>query len=316
MSLAEQILKGDEKSGARLITLIENKKKEGYEELTRLLPHTGKAHILGITGPAGAGKSTLITKLAGSLLGKGKKIGIVAIDPTSVQSQGAFLGDRVRMNEIECPGEIFIRSMADREHPGGISRAALGAVYVLEALGKEIVIVESVGAGQSDKALFYICDSVITLFTPEFGDELQLLKAGLLEIGDIIVINKWDKADPGNDVVSAISACMPEKANSTWSIPIVRTKANTGEGIDDVLSAVESRWDFLQKDTGTPAKRREKISLFIMTLLKEEIWHRFFGVFSTGTEYDKIIEEARSKTLDPYSVVKLVADIVEEKLQR
>jgi LAO/AO transport system kinase len=316
MNLAEKILKGDEKSGARLITLIENKKKKGYEELTQLLPYTGKAHILGITGPAGSGKSTIIAKLVSRFCDQGKKAGIIAIDPTSIQSQGAFLGDRVRMVEIERPEGVFIRSMADREYPGGISRAALGAVYVMEALGKDVVVIESVGAGQSDKALSYICDTVITLFTPEFGDELQLLKAGLLEIGDIVVVNKWDKADPGNDVVSAISACMPEKANSIWSIPILRTKASTGEGIDDLMTAVVTRWDFLQKDTGTLAKRREKITLFIMTLLREEIWHRFLSVFSTGTEYEKIIEEARSKTVDPYSVVEYIADIVEERFQR
>lgn len=316
MNLAEKILEGDEKSAARLITLIENKNKDGYKELTRLLPYTGKAHVLGITGPAGAGKSTLISKVAGCLHNGGNKIGIIAIDPTSVQSRGAFLGDRVRINEIKHPGEIFIRSMADREHPGGISRSALGAVYVLEALGKDIVIIESVGAGQSDKALFYVCDTVITLFTPEFGDEIQLLKAGLLEIGDIVVVNKWDKADPNESMVSTISALISGKMKEAWPVPILCTKANIGEGVGDLLNAVEARWYFLQKDKYAIVQRREKIALFIKTLVKEEIWQRFLTVFSEEREYVRIMEEVQSKLVDPYSAVEYIADSVETRLQR
>jgi LAO/AO transport system kinase len=315
MSLAEKILSGDEKSAARLITLIEDKKKAGYEELARLLPSTGRAHVLGVTGPAGAGKSTLIAKLAGRLCGQGKKVGIIAIDPTSVQSHGAFLADRVRMNEIERGGGVFIRSMADREHPGGISRAALGAVYVMEALGKDIVIVESVGAGQSDKALFYVCDTVITLFTPEFGDELQLLKAGLLEIGDIVVVNKWDKADAEN-VANVILACLPDKAKGTWSIPILCTKAHVGEGVDDLLAAVEARGDFLRRDKETIVRWREKITLFVMTLLKDEVWQRFLSICSREAAYGRILEEVRSKTIDPYSAVERLADILARRLEK
>jgi len=316
LKLATSILEGDEKSAARLITLIEGKKKTGYEELAKLIPYTGKAHVLGITGPAGAGKSTLISKLAGHMYDEGKKIGIIAIDPTSMESQGAFLGDRVRMQEIEHPEGIFIRSMADREHPGGISRAALGAVYVMEALGKDIVIVESVGAGQSDKALFHICDTVVTIFTPEYGDEIQLLKAGLLEIGDIVVVNKYDKADPAENVIGVISASIPEKKQKTkWTIPIICTKANVGEGINEFAKAVEIRWNFLRNDEGTAEKRKKKIILFIMTLLKEEIWQRFLKVSLIESEYSRIMGEARGMMIDPYSAVECLGDIVEQKLR-
>ncbi len=314
MGLAEKILNGDEKSAARLITLIEDKEKAGYEELARLLPHTGRAHVLGVTGPAGAGKSTLIAKLAGSMLGQGKRIGIIAVDPTSIQSQGAFLGDRVRMREIERPGGIFIRSMADREHPGGICRAALGAIYVMEALGNDVVIIESVGAGQSDKSIFHVCDTVVTLFTPEFGDELQLLKAGLLEIGDIVVINKWDKG-PSEDMVGAISASLLDKPKGSWSTPILHTIANTGEGVDALLSTLEARWDFLGKDEAAGVKGREKTSLFVMALLKDEIWQRFLAICSRDAEYRRILEEVQSKTIDPYSAVERVADRLERTLQ-
>jgi LAO/AO transport system kinase len=315
LNLAEKILRGDEGSAARLISLIENKERKGYDELARLLPHTGRAHVLGITGPAGAGKSTIITRLAGHFCNKGKKVGIIAIDPTSIQSQGAFLGDRVRMKELEAPGQVFIRSMADREHPGGISRAALGTIYVMEALGKEIVVIESVGAGQSDKALFYICDTVVTLFTPEFGDELQLLKAGLLEIGDIVVLNKGDKAGSEN-AMAVVSAGIPKRPVGEWPIPILRTRANAGEGIDDLVNAVEARWRFIRADKENAIKRRQKTTFFIMTLLKEEIWRRFMCAYSAQTEYGRIMEDAQSKIIDPYSAVERIADIVEARLQK
>jgi LAO/AO transport system kinase len=313
--LAERILAGDEGSAARLITLIEERKKTGYEELARLLPHTGKAHILGLTGPAGAGKSTLIAQLTGRLCDQGKKVGIIAIDPTSVESQGAFLGDRVRMKAVERPGTVFIRSMADREHPGGICRATLGAVYVIESLGKDILIIESVGAGQSDKALSHVCDTVVTLFTPEFGDELQLLKAGLIEIGDIIVVNKWDKAD-SDDVVNAISTYVRDKGRGTWSTPILRTTAHTGEGVGGLVDVLEARWAFLQKDKEIIGKRKQRTIRFMMTLLKDEIWQRFLAISSKGGEYKLILEKVDSGAMDPYSAVERIADAVARRLKQ
>lgn len=314
MSLAEKILRGDEGSAARLITLIENMERKGYDELTRLLPYTGKAHVIGVTGPAGAGKSTAIAKLAGRFSRQKKGVGIIAIDPTSVQSRGAVLGDRFRMKEIEESGEAFIRSMADREHPGGICRAALGAVYVMEALGKELVIIESVGAGQSDKALFLICDTVVTVFTPEFGDDIQLLKAGLLEIGDIVVVNKSDKAG-AEDAVNTISGFLPGRSDKGWKIPILLMEAWTGKGIDDLEGAIEARWKFLQNYTDIVRTKREKTASFIMTLLKEELWQRFFNTCFKDKEYEQIMNKVGCGTIDPYSAVEEIGDIVTARLR-
>jgi len=315
MSLAEKILRGDEGSAARLITLIENMERKGYDELARLLPCTGKVHVIGVPGPAGAGKSTVIAKLAGRLSKQKKGTGIIAIDPTSVQSQGAVLGDRLRMKEIEDSGDAFIRSMADREHPGGICRAALGAVYVMEALGKEPVIIESVGAGQSDKALFLICDTVITIFTPEFGDEIQLLKAGLLEIGDIVVVNKSDKAG-AEDAANALSGCLSGRPDGGWKVPILLTEAWTGKGIDDLVGAIEARWKFLQDHTDIARTKREKVASFIMTLLKEEFWQRFFDTCSRDEEYEQIMNKVRCGEIDPYSAVEEIGDMVAARLQK
>lgn len=314
MNLADGILKGDERSGSRLISLIEARDPRGYAELTKLLPHIGRVHVLGVTGPGGAGKSSLISQMARDFHKQGKKVGIIAIDPTSLHSRGALLGDRLRMKEAEDMGDIFIRSMADRYQPGGVCYAALGAVYVMEALGKNIIIVESVGAGQSDKALFYLCDTVITVFTPEFGDELQLLKAGLLEIGDIVVLNKCDK--PGTEeAMSGLSAHIPMKAEGEWSAPILPTRADIGEGIDELVSAIGQRWNFLQEDKRTAGVGRQKITMFMMTLLKEELWRRFADIYSTDKEYELIMDEAWSKTIDPYTAIERIADSVEARLR-
>lgn len=315
MNLAKNILKGDEGSAAKLITLIENKERRGYDELAKLLPYTGKAHVIGVTGPAGAGKSTIIAKLVSRLSKGEKQIGVIAIDPTSVQSGGAFLGDRLRMKEVEKSGEVLIRSMADREHPGGICRAALGAVYVMEALGKECVIIESIGAGQSDKTLFLICDTVITIFTPEFGDEIQLFKAGLLEIGDIVVVNKADKAG-AEDAVNAILGCQPERPDKEWTVPVLLTEASTGKGIDNLVEAIEARWRFLQHCTDRALTKREKAVSFIMTLLKEELWKRFTDACLKDEEYEQIMNKVVCGTIDPYSAVENIGDIVAARLQK
>jgi len=168
MALAEKVLKGDDKSAARLISLIEEGKEEGYKELRRLLPHAKRAQVIGVTGPAGAGKSTVIGQLTLQFIAQGCKVGIIAIDPTSLRGQGALLGDRIRMKEVEKSGTTFIRSMAHRGYPGGVARAAIGAKCVLEGLGKDPIVIESVGAGQSDKALYFLADTVITLLTPDF----------------------------------------------------------------------------------------------------------------------------------------------------
>lgn len=308
-------MSGDEKSAARLITLIENGEKEGYEELIPLLPHAGRAHVLGVTGPAGAGKSTLIASLVGCYRSEKRKVGIIAVDPTSVQSQGALLGDRVRMKDIEAADEVFVRSMADRGNPGGVSRATFGAVQVMEAFGKTTVIIESVGAGQSDKLLHYLCDSVVTVFTPEFGDELQLLKAGLLEIGDIVVINKVDKDKGSGEALSAISAHVGTTAHSGWAVPVLCTRADTGEGIEHLALAIDRRWNFLCACKEAGCSRRTKTVAFLMTLLKEELWQRCSAFLSGGEAYAQIVRQTEENLIDPYTAAERIGELIEKRLR-
>ena len=311
MELVEGVVKGNELCAAKLISLIEEGEQEGYLALRRLLPYTGNAHVIGVTGPAGAGKSTVIGKLAAQFCRDGKKVAVIAVDPTSIRSSGAFLGDRLRMKEAEKAGDVFIRSMAQRNHPGGICRAASGAVCVMEGLGKDVVIIESVGAGQSDKALFHLADTVITLFTPEFGDEVQLLKAGLFEIGDVVVINKGDM--PGvEDARQMISAYIGDGHGDGWHIPILSTIASRGEGIDELMRALETRWEFLREaDRGRLARREKRVS-FLMTLLKEELWKFFAGRLSTDDGFQATMEEVREGRLDPYSAVDRIMDGVKK----
>ena len=302
MSLADKVLKGDDKSAARLISLIEEGDEEGYKELRRLLPHTGGAHVIGVTGPAGAGKSTIISHLALRFIAQGRKVGIIAIDPTSLRNQGALLGDRIRMKEVEKDGTAFIRSMAHRGYPGGVARAAIGAKYVLEALGKDPIIIESVGAGQSDKALYFLADTVITLLTPDYGDDIQLLKAGLLEIGDIIVINKMDK--PGaEEARRQLDHHFGRPESGGWPVPVLLTRAQKGEGVNELVQAIEAHSRFLTANKKGKEKRGEKIASFISLLLKEELWKRFMEAEAGTVQFQRMVGEVQAGKKDPYTVV-------------
>jgi LAO/AO transport system kinase len=305
--LAEKVLKGDEKSAARLISLIENGKPEGYAELSLLLPHTGSAHVIGITGPPGAGKSTITGRLAVSLFNQGKKVGVVATDPTSLRSGGAFLADRLRMKDAEKKG-IFIRSMAHRGYPGGVARAAAGAIYVLEGLGKDVVLIESVGAGQAEKELLHLCDTVIILFTPDYGDEVQLMKAGLIEIGDILVVNKGDHPGAVDAERELAMHCSGRAGTDDWVAPVLITRADRGEGVPELIEAIDRHWHFIMEDGRRGKKKGEKISAFIMGLLKEEVWRRFSSVIENNEECVHIAEDAKHGKIDPYSAVEKILE--------
>ncbi len=305
--LAQKVLEGDEKSAARLISLIESGKPEGYAELALLLPHTGRAHVIGITGPPGAGKSTITGRLAASLFNQGKKVGVVAIDPTSLHSGGALLADRLRMKDAEKKG-IFIRSMAHRGYPGGVARAVAGAVYVLEGLGKDVVFVESVGAGQAEKELFHLCDTVVILFTPDYGDEVQLLKAGLIEIGDILVVNKSDLPGAVDAERQLMTHCSHRAETDGWLAPVIMTRADRGEGVAELVEAINRHWRFITADGGRGKKKSEKISALIAGLLKEEAWKRFKSVISCDEECIRITEDAKSGKIDPYTAVERILE--------
>lgn len=314
MGLAENILMGDEKSAARLITMVEDGSEDAYADLARLLPHTGRAHIIGITGPPGAGKSTVTGHLAVHFSQKGRNIGIIATDPTAMKGTGAILGDRLRMKEAE-KNQVFIRSMAHRTYPGGIARATAGAIYILEGLGKNIILLESLGAGQSEKGLYYLCDTIITIFTPDYGDEIQLLKAGLLEIGDIIVVNKSDKP-AADEAVRDIQTSVSRKDDTgSWNVPVILTRADRGEGMESLIGAVEAHWQSLLTSGKREESKKEKIGAFLMILLKEELWRRFIGITEDSKLLMRAVAEVHDGRIDPYSAVDTILQKIRVTVQ-
>ncbi|MEW5760587.1 MAG: methylmalonyl Co-A mutase-associated GTPase MeaB [Candidatus Thermoplasmatota archaeon] len=307
--LLERILSGDKRAVARAISLIEDETNEGIELLKALYKHSGKSHIIGVTGPLGVGKSTLIHKVASELRKKRKKVGIIAIDPTSPFSGGALLGDRIRMQELSTDDGIFIRSMATRGYHGGIAKATKGAVRILDASGMDTVIVETVGSGQSEVEIFNIVDTLLIVLVPGLGDEVQALKAGLFEIGNIFVINKADK-DGVARLLSELEMMLElAKDKDKWKPPILKTIASEGIGISDVVQAIDDHYAFI-RNMDISEKFVKKYREELVENVKEKIGKEIFEMYESK-ELDELIQKIIKKEIDPYSG----AEIVLEKLK-
>lgn len=246
--LAKQVMQGDRRSIARALTLVEAGSHAGRDLIKALYAHTGSARVVGITGAPGSGKSTLVTRLAQEWRRRGRTVAVLAVDPTSPFSGGAILGDRIRMQELHGDPGIYIRSMASRERTGGLARASRNAVRVLDAAGFDIIIVETVGAGQSEVEIARNAHTVIVVEVPGLGDDIQAIKAGILEIADIFAVNKADL--PGADRLASYLRTMLALAMTkrAWTPPIIQTVATTGEGISALVDAVEKHRDFLNTD--------------------------------------------------------------------
>jgi len=298
--LVKGVLHGEKRAIAKTISIIENNEPEAQKIISFIYPKTGRAHIIGVTGPPGAGKSTLIEKLVKELRNRGKTVGVVAVDPTSPFSGGAFLGDRVRMQDLSMDAGVYIRSMATRNQLGGLAKATKDAARILDASGKDIVIVETVGAGQSEVEVVKVAHTIIVALAPGLGDDIQAIKAGQMEIGDIFVVNKADREN-ANKAVSDVEAMLEMGAEKKgWKPLVIKTSALTGEGIAELLEHVEEHRKYL-KTGAVEERRKERIEDELAEALTQKIAESIVNELKQQKEWRKFTHQILSRQIDPYS---------------
>lgn len=267
---ADSLFAGDRVAIARAISAVENERDGAWDLLRRIFPRTGRSYRVGITGPPGAGKSTITNKLARAYRTGGHAVGIIAVDPTSPFTGGALLGDRVRMTDVELDEGVFIRSMASRGSLGGLSKKATEAADVLDAAGKDIIIMETVGVGQSELDIAGAADTTVVVLVPESGDSIQAMKAGLMEIADFFVLNKADRAG-ADQAVMAIQMILHFREAAAWSPSVLKTIASEGTGIDDVVAEIARHRTHLEQSGDLTARRRRRLEQRIGELVSDRL---------------------------------------------
>jgi LAO/AO transport system kinase len=297
--LAAEIIKGNHRAIARAISLVENNRGAAQETMKKIFPHTGESLVIGVTGSPGSGKSTLVDQMIGLLRKKQKRIGIVAVDPSSPFSGGAILGDRIRMMEHSVDPEVFIRSMATRGHLGGLAKATGEAISILEAAGKDIILVETVGVGQDEVEVVKLADIVLVILTPGTGDEIQVFKAGIMEIADIFVLNKADS--PGAERMERQLRAVLDLGLAEKVIPpVVKTVATKGEGVKSLLDEIERLVASKNKEFLASRKKR-LISWMLRDIINEKIYQDV-SRHIPSSEFENLVERIYKRETDPYTV--------------
>lgn len=297
------MLAGDAISVARAISKVENGAADATELMKQIFPRTGRALVVGITGSPGAGKSSLVDKLATFYRRKNERVGIIAVDPSSPFSGGAILGDRIRMQALSLDKDVFIRSMATRGNLGGLARATVDAVAILDAAGYDKVLVETVGVGQDEVEIVKTADVCVVVLVPGMGDDVQTMKAGIMEIGDVLVINKADREGVLRTEKELEALLSIGAREDGWPPPIVKTVATESKGIEDLAAAIDASREF-QKKTPASLERRQAIAKWrIMELLRERLVAQTLNGGSTTDTLDRLAIEVARKERDPYSAV-------------
>ena len=300
-TLVERMLAGDRVALARLMTLVENRTAGVPALMARLHPHTGRAHVIGITGPPGAGKSTLTDRITTQLRAAGQRVGIVAVDPTSPFSGGAVLGDRIRMQGHFLDPGVFIRSLASRGSHGGVARATRDVIRLLDAFGMDRILVETVGVGQTELDVMRLADTTVVVLVPEAGDAVQVMKAGLLEIADLFVVNKADR-EGAERMRSELTQMLHLRTESPWSIPVLLTQAEAGVGITELLAALEAHRAFVAADADRARRDRLRREGELVDILDEELRRRLErGLGGATNGIAPLLEAVRGGDLDPYT---------------
>lgn len=299
--VSERLIKGDKRALSKAISMLERGDVQGADLMREVHSHTGRAYCIGITGPPGAGKSTIVARLTDAFRENGFSVGILAVDPTSPYSGGALLGDRIRMEPHYLDPGVFIRSMATRGSHGGLPRITKGVVRLLDAAGKDIILVETVGVGQTELDIMGVADTVVVTLVPEGGDAIQVLKAGLMEIADIYLVNKADR--PGaSRMVAAIKAFLGTSDTSGgWSTPILATRAAKGEGILELYDQIQGHREFLIHSEQLETRRQERRGVELLEVLREELGARLSDLINREPRLSTVVDQVKKGDLEPYS---------------
>jgi GTPase len=300
-TLSERVLAGDVRAAARLMRLIEDAQPSAEEELRALFPHTGRAQLVGITGNPGAGKSTLVDRLIAHLRKSGKSVGVIAVDPTSPFTGGAILGDRIRMQDHALDPGVFIRSFATRGQLGGLSRATSDCVRVLDAMGKEVVLIETVGVGQDEVEICRLAHTTAVVVVPGLGDDIQAIKAGILEVADVFAVNKADRE--GADRTVRDLRQMLELSVKEREIPIVKCVASEGQGVSELWSAIDEHYRHLRSGSGLLQRETQRARFELIEILRERMLRAAVDrLTAQGTHIDELALRIARREMDPYSV--------------
>jgi len=304
--IVKKIIAGDVRTVARLIRDIDDGIPEVREVLKKLYPYTGNAYVIGITGAPGVGKSTLVDQMVAHLRDQGKTVGVLAVDPTSPFSGGAILGDRVRMQRHSMDSGVFIRSMATRGHFGGLTQSTRSAIDVLDAMGKDYILVETVGVGQDEVDVVKSAHTTVIVVIPGMGDDIQAIKAGILEAGDIFVINKAEREGADKtlaDLRLMLDMDQNKYREGKWKPPILKTEAVFDKGVVELLEEIEKHREYLKQTHGTllPRRQKEKVSQELLDMVKSRLIEEVLGKLTETGEFDRAVDEIVEGQIDPYT---------------